>query len=121
VTDDEFLSLAYSGIGEGFADEVEPMIVPAFTALLSREVTGKQGSYTETMWVQGYPSIKSVTITHPPVRLDEILTLPGVIRTIPLGARHVTDADTFRGKCEQIVAQYEGFRWVRRSHTIQGS
>ena len=124
MTDDEFLELACegaAGLAEEIGAEFQTMIVPAFTAVLTRRIDGTTGGYTEGMWVHGYPSIRSIVITHPPVRLACGRQFPGVIRTIPVGPKAMRAADTFRTACEAATAAYEGQGWTRRPHTIQGS
>lgn len=125
MTDDEFLGLAYDyedspDLDERLADEVGPMIAPAFTALLVRQVDGAPG-YSEGMWVHGYPSIRSIVITHPAIRLAGGREFPGVVRSIPVGWRSMRDADAFRMACEAAAGTYERCGWKRRPHTIQGS
>lgn len=124
MTDEEFLGMQYEDspdLGEQLADEVGPMIAPAFTALLTRRIDGTTGGYTEGMWVHGYVTIASIVITHPRIRLGCGIEFPGVVRTIPVGRRHLRTAEAFHATCEAAASAYEGNGWTRRPHTIQGS
>lgn len=124
MTDDEFFEAAYADspdLGEDIWQEFKLMALPSFTALLTRRIDGTTGGYTEGMWVHGYPSIRSIVITHPRVRLACGTEYPGVVRTIPLGWKAMRGADTFRAACEDVAAAYESNGWLRKPHTIQGS
>jgi hypothetical protein len=124
MADDEFGALSDAwGTGElDSPDDVEPMIVPAFTALLTRVIAGRSGEYTETMWVHGYPSAKMVTVTHMPIVIHGQQVAPGVVTSIPVGWRVMATAETFRTRCESILGTHARVGgWVRRPHTIQGS
>lgn len=122
MTDDEFLGLTDEDRETATADEFEPMITPAFTALLHRTIKGKRGEYTEVMWVHGFPSAKMVTVSHLPIVINGQHVAPGVITTIPVGWRALASADAFTTKCESIVGVHQRHgSWARRPHTIQGS
>lgn len=124
MTDDEFFGAAYADspdLGESIAREFKLVILPGFTALLTRRIGGTTGGYTEGMWVHGYPSIRSIVITHPRVRLVCGTEFPGVVRTIPVGWKAMRDAASFRTVCEAATSAYEGNGWTRRPHMIQGS
>lgn len=124
MTDEEFMGMRYADspdLGEQLADEVGPLIAPAFTALLTRRIDGTTGGYTEGMWVHGYVTIASIVITHPRVRLACGTVFPGVVRTIPVGRKHLRTADAFRATCEAAASAYERHGWSRVPHMIQGS
>jgi hypothetical protein len=124
MTDEEFLGMQYEDspdLGERLAEDVGLGTVPAFTALLTRRIDGTTGGYAEGMWVHGYMTIASIVITHPRIRLACGAVFPGVVRTIPVGRRHLRKADAFRATCEAATSAYEGNGWTRRPHTIQGS
>lgn len=108
-------------LGERLAEEFGTMIVPAYTALLTRRIDGTTGGYTEGMWVHGYASIASIVITHPRIRLACGAAFPGTVRTIPVGRKYLRTPEAFRATCEAAAAAYEGNGWTRRPHTIQGS
>ena len=125
MTDDEFLRMADEyqvDYGDAMAEDLAPVITPAFTALLHRECRGRSGEYTEVMWVQGFPSAKMVTVTHLPIVINGQRIAPGVVTSIPVGWRSMVSADAFISKCESIVATHQRHGgWARRPHTIQGS
>lgn len=124
MTDDEFLDKlgTWDEVGERLAVEAEPVIVPAFTALLHRTIKGKRGEYTEVMWVHGFPNARMVTVTHLPIVINGERIAPGVITSIPVGWRALTSAEAFTAKCESIVGVHQRHgSWARRPHTIQGS
>lgn len=102
MTEDDFLDL------DRELDSVT--LVPALTVLFHRTFP----TYTETMWVHGYPAIRSITITHLAVG-----DLPGCVRTIPVGWRDMASADTFRARFEQIVQLYAGEGWKRKDHVVK--
>lgn len=127
MTDDEFRSLANEptlSIWDELAEDHRMQDVPAFTALMTREVRATRenytGRYTETMWIHGYPEIRIVVVTHPPIRLPGF-ALPGLIRTIPVGAKHIHSAETFRAYCEHLVTVYRNAGgWERQAHEVRG-
>jgi hypothetical protein len=124
MTDEEFLGMVYADspdLGEQLAEEFGPVTAPVYTALLTRRIDGTTGGYTEGMWVHGYVSIASVVITHPRIRLACGTVFPGLVRTIPVGHKHLRTADGFRAFCEAATSAYEGNGWSRTPHTIQGS
>lgn len=126
MSEDEFLELSAEyadspDLGDDIAQETKLMILPCFTALLTRRIDGTTGGYTEGMWVHGYPSIRSIVITHPAIRLACGTQFPGVVRTIPVGWKAMRSAGAFRAACEAATSAYEGNGWVRKPHTIQGS
>lgn len=83
---------------------------PAETVLLHRA----HETYTESMWVQGYPALRMIVITHPRVG-----NLPGIVRTLPVGWRDMASAEAFRARFFATVEQYSGFGWVRKDHTAR--
>lgn len=119
MTDDEFMGLAYDEMFGAFGNEPEDIEAehrirdtPAHTVLFNRTFP----TYTESMWIQGYPSIRCIVVTHPAVG-----SLPGLVCTVPVAARDMATAETFRAKFERIVDLYAGYGWVRKPHTVSGS
>lgn len=91
------------------AEEHRVEDVPALTALFHRSFP----TYTEVMWIHGYPSIRSIVVAHPAAGGQA-----GCIRTIPVGWRDMLSAETFRAKFERVVAQVATHGWERKSHAV---
>jgi hypothetical protein len=113
MTDDEYLGLAYEemfGAFDNDAVETEHRIqdTPAFNRTFP--------TYTESMWIHGYPGIRSIVITHPATG-----GMPGCVRTVPVGWRDMATAETFRSRFEATVALYASEGWSRKPHTVSGS
>lgn len=121
MTDDEFLSLAYTPMfGDMLDDEHASKDTPAEVALLHRGFP----TYTESMWIVGYPAVRMITISCPEVRVPSSAMaveyiFPGVVRELPVGWRDMHSAETFRAKFAQVVASYEGMGWVRKDPSVR--
>lgn len=86
--------------------------LPAFTALFHRTFP----TYTEAMWINGYPNIRAVVVTHPQVPMPGGM-LPGAIFTVPVGVRAMASADAFRIAYERVVTAHTAQgNWIRKSH-----
>lgn len=88
---------------------------PAVTVLLHR--TGIYERGTEVMWIIGYPAIREIVVTCPEVIIGPGATVPGVVRTIPVGWRDMASAESFRTKAMSVVASYQAQGWeIKDSH-----
>lgn len=118
MTDDEIWGTAcdemfgpLSGTDCGHLDE-EHFIrdTPAHTALFHRTFP----TYTESMWINAFPSIRCIVVTHPAVD-----GLPGVVRTLSVAGRAMASAEAFRIRFEQVIDSYVGQGWVRKQIRIE--
>lgn len=107
MDDDEFLGLAYE-MSEA-VDEYADM-TPSESVLMKRHLFP---SYTEHLWVQGYPAVRMIVLTFPRVVMGNGQTLPGCVRELPVGWRDMSSAETFSSKLHAYVEQYEREGWKR--------
>lgn len=88
--------------------------VPTLTVLFTRGFP----TYTETMWVHGYASAKTIVVSYVSVQTTDGKRIPGLIRSIPIGWRDLASADTFRACFEREVESLARDGWVRKPHTV---
>jgi hypothetical protein len=122
MTDDEFLSLAYTPMfGDMLDREHEAKDRPAEVVLLHRSFP----TYTESMWITGYPAIRAIVVSCPEVRVPASAAVPvehvfpGAVRELPVGWRDMRSAETFRAKFAQVVESYEGMGWTRKDPSVR--
>jgi hypothetical protein len=87
---------------------------PSDTALLHR----KAGGYREVMWINGYPAVRYIIVTTPEVVIAPGVTMPGVVREIPIGYRDVATRDAFKARFEKVVGSYLAMGWERKTTAV---
>lgn len=99
------------------ADDHRCMDVPAFTALMHRDMQ----TYVEAAWIRGYPNIRRIIVTVLPTTIASGphagAEMPGVIADVPVGWRDMASSETFRTRCEQEVSRRIAEGWARKDTT----
>lgn len=81
--------------------------MPAFTVLMHRTFP----TYTESVWINAYPRIRSIVITHPCVA-----GLPGLVKELPVGWRDMASPDALRSRFDKTVRSYTDMGWQIKPH-----
>jgi hypothetical protein len=88
--------------------------IPAATVLMHRTFP----TYTESMWINGYPKIRTIVVTCPAVHINPSVSLPGVVRELPVGWRDMATAETFLTRFYGVVGSYEDQGWKRKDCAV---
>lgn len=101
---------AWAEAGHRMGVEHREQDTPTLTVLLHRTFE----TYTESMWVQGYRSLRMIVVSHP--RVGE---LPGVVRDLPVSRKTASTPESFAEHFYRVVDQYGGGTWKRKDHTAR--
>jgi hypothetical protein len=84
---------------------------PGPAVLMHRQ--GKFGDVTrtESLWINGYPAARLITVTALPIPLPDGGEVRGVVKEIPVGWRDLDSPDAFRERLDAIARAYLAEGW----------
>jgi hypothetical protein len=84
---------------------------PGPAVLMHRQGEFGHVTRTESLWVNGYPAARLITVTVLPIPLPDGGEVRGVVKEIPVGWRDMGSPDAFRERLDAIVRTYRAEGW----------